>query len=59
MPEISGGTVWSWADYRHRNGFTNDFPTPFGPFGLVTLDRRPKKAHAALRARWTGGAAPR
>ena len=54
VPEISGGIVWCWADYRHRNGFTNDFPTYFGPFGIVTFDRRPKKAHAALRALWAG-----
>ena len=53
VPEVSGGIVWCWADYRHRNGFTNDFPTYFGPFGIVTFDRRPKKAHDALRARWT------
>jgi len=59
VPEIAGGVLWCWADYRHRNGFTNDFPTYYGPFGLVTLDRHPKKAHAALRALWTGGAAPR
>jgi len=57
VPEVSGGIVWSWADYRHRNGFTNDFPTYFGPFGIVTLDRHPKKAHAALRALWSKGAA--
>jgi len=53
VPEVSGGIVWSWADYRHRQGFTNDFPTCFGPFGLVTLDRRPKKALAELRALWS------
>jgi beta-glucuronidase len=53
VPEVSGGVVWAWADYRHRRGFTNDFPTYFGPFGIVTLDRHPKKAHAALRALWT------
>ena len=42
------------SDYRHRNGFTNDFPTEFGPFGLVTFERKPKKALAALHALWTG-----
>jgi hypothetical protein len=47
VPEVSGGIVWCWADYRHRNGFTNEFPTYFGPFGIVTFDCRPKKAHAA------------
>ena len=56
LPDVSGGIVWCWADYRHRNGFTNDFPTFFGPFGLVGLDRRPKKAHAALQALWTAAA---
>ena len=52
-PEICGGVVWSWADYRHRRGFINEFPAYFGPFGLVTLDRRPKMALAALRAAWS------
>ena len=51
-PEICGGIVWSWADYRHRRGFTNDFPAFFGPFGLVTFDRKPKKALAALSEVW-------
>ncbi len=59
VPEVSGGIVWCWADYRHRNGFTNDFPTYFGPFGIVTFDRRPKQAHAALRALWTATRTPR
>lgn len=52
VPEICGGIVWCWADYRHRRGFTNDFPAFFGPFGIVTFDRTPKKAHAALSALW-------
>lgn len=52
VPEICGGAVWSWADYRHRRGFTNDFPAFFGPFGLVTIDRKPKKALAALSEMW-------
>lgn len=52
VPDVAGGVVWSWADYRHRRGFTNGFPTEFGLFGLVTLDRQPKKALAAMRALW-------
>ena len=56
VPELAGGVVWSWADYRHRRGFTNDFPAEYGPFGLVTLDRRPKKAQSALRELWTAEA---
>jgi beta-galactosidase/beta-glucuronidase len=58
-PDVAGGVVWSWADYRHRRGFTNDFPACFGPFGLVTLDRRPKKASAAIRALWAASAVRR
>lgn len=52
VPDVSGGVVWSWADYRHRRGFTNDFPAEFGPFGLLTLDRRPKKAYAEMLRLW-------
>ena len=54
VPDVAGGIVWCWADYRQHNGFTNDFPTEFGPFGIVTLERKPKKALAALHALWTG-----
>jgi beta-glucuronidase len=59
VPELSGGVVWCWADYRHRNGFTNDFPAYFGPFGVLTLDRRPKASYAALHALWREGSGPR
>lgn len=59
VPEISGGIVWCWADYRHRRGFTNDYPAFFGPFGIVRLDRTPKKSHDALKAAWQAkGQAP-
>ena len=58
VPEVSGGAVWCWSDYRHRHGFTNDFPTYFGPFGIVTFDRRPKQAHATIRALWSKGSQP-
>jgi beta-galactosidase/beta-glucuronidase len=59
VPEICGGVVWSWADYRHRRGFTNDFPTYFGPFGIVTFDRHPKKALGALSEIWRGASRSR
>ena len=51
--------AWSGAgrDYRHRRGLANDFAAYLGPFGIVTFDRRPKEALAALRALWTGGRA--
>lgn len=42
--EASGGVLWSWADYYHRRTFIQY--AVFGPYGVVTIDRRPK---AALR----------
>jgi len=54
-PDIAGGIVWSWADYYHQRdfvGFTS--PMPHGPFGVVTVDRKPKQALFAL-ARMYGG----
>ncbi len=44
-PDVSGGVLWSWADYYHRRNF--QALGAFGPFGVVTVDRQPK---AALRA---------
>jgi beta-galactosidase/beta-glucuronidase len=48
VPEVSGGVVWSWADYNHRRAFTS--LGPFGSFGAVTIDRKPKAALNALAA---------
>lgn len=54
-PEIVGGVVWSWADYYHQRDFVgHTSPMPFGPFGVVTVDRRPKQPLYAL-ARMYGG----
>jgi len=54
-PEIVGGVVWSWADYYHQRDFVGlTAPMPFGPFGVVTVDRRPKQPLYAL-ARMFGG----
>ena len=50
--ECSGGVLWCWADYYHRRTFNDN--GPFGCFGVVTVDRRPKAALAAL-ARMYGG----
>jgi hypothetical protein len=52
VSQVSGGVVWAWADYRHRRGFLNDYPAYFGPFGLTSIDRRPKKALEAIGALW-------
>ncbi|MFC1558436.1 glycoside hydrolase family 2 protein [candidate division KSB1 bacterium] len=52
VPGISGGVLWSWADYYHRKYLINY--AAFGPYGVVTVDRKPKKSLEAL-ARMYGG----
>jgi beta-glucuronidase len=51
-PACCGGVLWCWADYYHRRPFNDN--GPFGCFGVVTVDRRPKAALNAL-ARMYGG----
>jgi hypothetical protein len=50
--EASGGVLWCWADYYHRRTFVQY--AVFGPYGVVTVDRRPKLALRAL-AKMYGG----
>jgi beta-glucuronidase len=50
--EVSGGILWCWADYYHRRTFNDN--GPFGSFGVVTVDRRPKAAFAALARMYDG-----
>ncbi len=53
-PNLRGLVIWSWADYRHRRGFTPDnngssgmhFNATYGPYGIVTMDRKIKKPMA-------------
>jgi beta-galactosidase/beta-glucuronidase len=52
IPEVSGGVVWTWADYNHRRPFTS--LGPFGAFGAVTIDRKPKAALKALSSMFGG-----
>jgi beta-glucuronidase len=52
MPDVSGGVVWSWADYNHRREFTS--LGRFGAFGAVTIDRKPKAALKALATMFGG-----
>ena len=52
---ISGGIVWSWADYYHRKEFIRY--NSYGPYGVVTYDRKPKKSLESL-ARMYGGSLP-
>jgi beta-galactosidase/beta-glucuronidase len=50
--EASGGVLWSWADYYHRRTFIQY--AVFGPYGVVTVDRRPKAALRALAEMYGG-----
>ena len=52
VPGISGGVLWCWADYYHRKYLItyNDY----GPYGVVTVDRKPKKSLEAI-SRMYGG----
>jgi len=51
-PELSGGVLWSWADYYHRRQFQS--LGAFVPFGVVSVDRRPKAALKALAKAYGG-----
>jgi beta-glucuronidase len=54
---MRGMVIWSWADYRHRHGFYGDgmhLKASFGPYGLVTIDRKEKpKLYALLKKFYT------
>jgi beta-galactosidase/beta-glucuronidase len=45
-PGVSGGILWCWADYYHRRNFIGTdgqmLTSPFGPYGVVTVDRKDK-----------------
>ena len=47
-PNMRGLVIWCWADYRHRRGFIGSpfgmhLNATYGPYGLVTMDRKPKE----------------
>jgi beta-galactosidase/beta-glucuronidase len=49
---IAGGILWSWADYFHRKDFV--LRSHYGSYGVVTVDRKPKKALEALSRMYKG-----
>jgi beta-glucuronidase len=55
VPGISGGILWCWADYYHRKYLVTY--TTYGPYGVVTVDRQPKKSLNSL-VRMYGGSIP-
>jgi beta-glucuronidase len=65
-PSIAGGIVWTWADYFHEPhfalhtsyGFYGVINANYGPFGVVTGDRKQKKSLETL-ARMYGGSIPK
>lgn len=43
--QMRGMVIWSWADYRHRRGFVGGgmhLSATYGPYGIVTMDRKVK-----------------
>lgn len=43
---LRGKILWSWADYRHHRGFIMEglgIGAVYGPWGIVTIDRKPKE----------------
>jgi beta-galactosidase/beta-glucuronidase len=52
VPGVSGGVLWCWADYYHRKYLITY--TNFGPYGVVTVDRKPKKSLDALTRMYGG-----
>jgi beta-glucuronidase len=55
VPGIQGGVLWSWADYHHRRNFLGaGVNSAFGPFGVVTAGRKPKRSHATLKKLFGG-----
>ncbi len=54
-PTISGGILWTWADYYHETHFA--LTSPYAPYGVVTGDRKRKKSLRTL-ARMYGGSIP-
>lgn len=49
--ELAGGVLWCWADYYHRRDFIEY--AAFGPYGVVTVDRKPKRALEVLTELFT------
>jgi beta-glucuronidase len=52
VPGISGGILWCWADYFHRKYLITY--TTYGPYGVVTGDRKYKKSLDALTLMYGG-----
>ena len=54
VPDVAGGVLWCWADYHHRRELI-DYAV-FGPYGVVTTDRKAKKSLESF-AKIFGGSA--
>ncbi|MEP7109309.1 MAG: glycoside hydrolase family 2 TIM barrel-domain containing protein [Ferruginibacter sp.] len=52
VPGLSGGVLWCWADYYHRKYLITY--AAFGPYGVVTTERKPKKSLDALTRMYGG-----
>lgn len=57
---VAGGIMWCWADYAHQRDFVGDSDPghlngAYGPFGVVTIERRRKDEPYAAIVRLFGG----
>ncbi|BBH24106.1 beta-glucuronidase [Paenibacillus baekrokdamisoli] len=57
---IQGGVIWSWADYYHRRDFYDSegglkWSAPYGPFGVVTIDRKEKEGYHTISRLFRNG----
>ena len=57
---VAGGITWCWADYAHQRDFVTDsvpghLNGVYGPFGVVTNERRRKDEPYAAAVRMFGG----
>ncbi|MDD5679087.1 MAG: glycoside hydrolase family 2 TIM barrel-domain containing protein [Kiritimatiellae bacterium] len=56
-PGIAGGVIWCWSDYHHQRdfcpkGYSAMFQAPYGPYGVVSIARKPKAAYWMIRKLW-------
>jgi beta-glucuronidase len=56
-PTISGGILWTWADYFHETHFA--LTIPYAPYGVVTGDRKQKKSLETLARMYGGSITPK
>lgn len=59
-PQMKGLVIWCWADYRHHRMFLPSkngigLQVTYGPFGMVTIDRKPKEHFLSVMSQLYNG----